>query len=79
MTFIENLNDFEVVRAQLIRALDTLRINKRVKHLVMQLRKANEALNDTIEGRSNNSLNRSGMSLIFIRKIEGLLRFFPPG
>jgi hypothetical protein len=29
--------------------------------------------------RPNNSLNRSGNSAAFIRKIEGLVKFFPPG
>jgi hypothetical protein len=29
--------------------------------------------------KSNNSLNRSGISLDFIRKIEGLIQYFPPG
>ena len=28
---------------------------------------------------ANNSFNRSGISLLSIRKIEGLMRFFPPG
>jgi len=29
--------------------------------------------------KSNNSFDRSGMSTPFIRKIEGLVRCFPPG
>jgi hypothetical protein len=30
------------------------------------------------DGRYNNSFNASGHSLLFIRKIEGLVRCFPP-
>jgi len=30
-------------------------------------------------GAPNNSFNQSGMSLHVIRKIEGLIQFFPPG
>jgi hypothetical protein len=48
-------------------------------------------LNDRINGKKsgkaewqsrtkpNNSFNPSGISLLFVRKIEGLVRFFPPG
>jgi hypothetical protein len=42
----------------------------------MKREKANAELNDTITGRSNNSLNRSGISLSFIRQIEGLIQYF---
>ena len=52
--------------ARLIRALDTLRINKRDEQRVMRLRKADAELNARIKGRSNNSFDASGISLDFI-------------
>ena len=59
-------------RAGLIRALDTLRENKRVEHRVPTLRTASADLNDTIEGRSNNSFNRSGISLLVIENLDAI-------
>jgi hypothetical protein len=50
-------------------ALDTLRENKRVKHRVMKFRKPDAELNDTINARSNNSFNASGMSLLLIENL----------
>jgi len=44
----------------------------------MKLRKADAELNDTLEGRSNNSFNASGISMDVIRQIEGFSQFFPP-
>jgi hypothetical protein len=58
--------------AALIRALDTLRENKRVEHRVMKFRKPDAELNDTINARSNNSFNASGISLPFIREARML-------
>ena len=49
-----------------IRALDTLRENKRIELRVMRLRKSDATLNGTINGRSNKRFDRSGMSLAFI-------------
>jgi hypothetical protein len=34
---------------------------------------------ELVAAQPNSSLNRSGISLSFILKIEGLVRFFPPG
>jgi hypothetical protein len=64
--------------AALIRALDTLRENKRVEQHVMQLRKADAKLKDTIYRRSNNSFNASGISMDVIRKIGCFSQYFPP-
>jgi hypothetical protein len=59
MPLIENLSVPQLFPGGLIRALDTLRENKRVEHRVPTLRTASADLNDTIEGRSNNSFDRS--------------------
>ena len=58
------------MRARLIRALDTLRENKRVEHRVPTLRTASADLNDTIEGRSNNSFDASGISVPLIANLN---------
>jgi len=44
-------------RRGLIRALDTLRVKQRVEAHLVKLGKTDAELNDTIHGRSNNSLN----------------------
>jgi hypothetical protein len=59
-----------VRRARLIRALDTLRKNKRAEPCVAQARKTNTALNDTLKGRSNNSFDASGISEPVIEKLD---------
>jgi hypothetical protein len=64
--------------ARLIRALDTLRVNKTAKAWVMKLKKTCAELNDILIGRSNNSFNASGNSSDVIRKVEGFSQFFPP-
>jgi hypothetical protein len=51
----------------LIRALDTVRENKRVELSMMKRRRTDAELNALIEGRSNNSFNASGRSLDVIR------------
>jgi hypothetical protein len=58
-----------VCAAALIRALDTLRVNKRVEHRVMKLRTASAELKAFNHGRSNNSFNASGMSLLLIENL----------
>ena len=68
----------QMLPARSIAALDTLRINKIAHACVMQLRKSDSELNDTIQVRSNNSFNASGMSAAVIRKIGCLVRCFPP-
>jgi hypothetical protein len=67
-----------LIARRLIRALDTLRENKRVKIGVAQLGKRNAKLNDRIKGRSNNSFNRSGMSLPFIVNLKASLKISRP-
>ena len=56
------------MRARLIRALDTLRKNKTAEARVAKLRKALLMLKGQLNGRSNNSFNASGNSLISIRE-----------
>jgi hypothetical protein len=58
----------QIPPARLIRALDTLRENKRVERRVTNLRTASAKLNGTSHGRSNNSFNASGISLDVIRQ-----------
>jgi hypothetical protein len=43
----------------------------------MKRGKADAELKGKFNGRSNNSFNRSGMSLPFIRKIEGFSQILP--
>jgi hypothetical protein len=63
--------------ARLIRALDTLCVNKGIKYRVMQLSAASTKLNDIISARSNNSFNASGISLDVIRENWMLLAILP--
>ena len=63
--------------ARLIRALDTLRINKTAKARMMSLRNANAELSSFNQGRSNNSFNASGISSDVIRKDWMLLSILP--
>jgi hypothetical protein len=68
-----------ILPAALIRALDTLRENKRVEPRVMMLRKADAELNDSSHGRSNNSFNPSGNNSDVIVNLDAIHRYFPPG
>jgi hypothetical protein len=78
VSFIENLSVAAACARRLIRALDTLRMNKTAKACVVQTRRTEAALKAFDDGRSNNSLNASGISLDVIRKVEGFSQFFPP-
>jgi hypothetical protein len=50
----------------------------RMKQQIDELRQLTEQALDK-NAAPNNSFNRSGISLDFIRKIEGLIQAFPPG
>jgi hypothetical protein len=69
--FIRETCTISVVRrARLIRALDTLRGDKTAEARVAEFQTAHAELNDTFEGRSNNSLNASGMSLDVVENLS---------
>jgi hypothetical protein len=65
--------------ARLIRALDTLRINKITECWTTKLRKPTAVSGGRIDGRSNKRLDPSGNRLTAIEKLDAIRRYFPPG